>query len=221
MVSHTPAPSTLYRRRAMVPPRLWHLRFTAQSHNLLVRHDSLNPLKENDLFAQGGLSGGIDLHLVDHLVVGADLGWVGGSFTGTVFGADTTEVHAHSLAAGARVGYRLWDSVTPYVRGGFLATWLGARIRTDTQSLGGRDFAPGAYALGGVEFTIRRSWMRRAFGSPNFTLGVVFEAGWVHLGQFHLDGGTDTSGLVDDYRAPLGRLLLQGATINAGLLLSF
>ncbi len=221
MERYAPVAPTLYRRRPVPQPRLWHLRITAQSHNLLVRHTSLNPLKSDDLFAQGGLSAGIDLALVDRLVVGADLGWVGGSFNGTVFDADTTEVHAHSFAAGARVGFRLWDSVAPYVRGGFMATWLVARIRTDTQSLGGRDFAPGFYALGGVELTIGRSWMRKAFGSTNFTMGLVFEAGWVHLGRFDLNGGTDTSELVDDYRAPLGRLILRGATINAGLLLSF
>ncbi len=213
--------STLFRRHSTAPLRLWHLRFTAQSHSLLVRHTSLNPLKDDDLFSRGGLSGGIELNLVDRLVVSADLGWVGGRFTDTVFDTDTTEVVAHSLRAGAQMGYRLWDSVTPYVRGDFTATWLGARVRTDSQSLGGRDFAPRAYALAGVEFTIRRSWIRRAFGSTNFTMGLVFEAGWVYLGQFNLDGGLDTTELVDDYRTALGKLTLRGVTINAGLLLSF
>lgn len=221
VVDTYPGSPTLYRRRPVGPPRLWHLRFTAQSHNLLVRHASLNPLKADDLFSSGGLNGGIELTLLPRLVVGAEIGWVGGRFTDTVFGTDTTTVEAHSLRAGVRVGYRLWDSVTPYVRGGFTATWLAARVHTDTQSLGGRAFAPGAYALGGVELTIRRSWMRKVFGSGIFTMGLVFEAGWVQLGQFDLDGGIDTSGLVDDYRTGLGRLTLQGVTVNAGLVLAF
>lgn len=216
-----PVSPTLYRRRPVDPPRLWHLRFTAQSHNMLVRHSSLNPLKGDDLLSQGGLSGGIELSLLPGLVVGAEVGWVGGRFEDTVFGTDITTVEAHSLRVGARVGYRLWDSVTPYVRGGFTATWMACHVRTDTQSLGGRAFASGAYALGGVEITIRRSWMRKVFGSGIFTLGVVFEAGWVSLGQFDLDGGKSSAGLVDDYRAGLGRLTLQGATVNAGLVLSF
>jgi opacity protein-like surface antigen len=202
-------------------PRLWHLHFTAQSHNLLVRHASLNPLKADDLLSGGGLNGGVELSLVPRLVVGAEVGWVGGRFEDTVFGTDTTAVEAHSLRAGVRVGYRLWDAVTPYVRGGFTATWLAARIRTDTQSLGGRAFAPGAYALGGVELTIRRSWMRKAFGSGDFTMGLVFEAGWVHLGRFDLSGGKDSEGLLDDHRAGLGRLTLEGVTVNAGLVLVF
>jgi len=212
---------SLYRQQTIPSPRLWHLRLTAQSHNLLVRHASFNPLKVDDLLSQGGLEGGIELHLLPRLMVGAEVGWVGGGFTGVVFGTDSTTVKAHSLRAGVRVGYRLWDSVTPYVRGGFAATWLAARVYTDTQTLGGPAFAPGAYGLAGVEFTIRRSWMRRVFGSKIFTMGLVFEAGWVHLGRFHFDGGKNTDGIVDDYRSGLGRLTLTGATVNAGLVLAF
>jgi len=221
VVDTHPGTPTLYRRRPVGTSRLWHLRLTAQSHNLLVRHASLNPLKADDLCTSGGLNAGIEFFLVPGLVVGAEVGWVGGRFTDAVFDTDTTSVEAHSLWAGARVGYRLWDSVTPYVRGGFSATWLGARVHTDTQSLGGRAFAPGAYALGGVELTIRRTWMRKVFGSEIFTMGLVFEAGWVHLGRFDLDGGKNSSGLVDDYRAGLGRLTLRGVTVNAGLVLAF
>ena len=220
-VAH-PTSTTLHRRRRPEgPQRMWHLRLTAQSHNLLVRHASFNPLKVDDLLSQGGLAGGMELTLLARLVVGAEVGWVGGGFTGSLFGSDTTNLKAHSLRMGVRVGYRLWDAVTPYVRGGFAATWLAARVYTDTQTLGGRSFAPGAYGLAGVEFTIRRSWMRKVFGSKIFTMGLVFEAGWVHLGQFNLEGGKNTSGLVDDYRAGLGRLTLTGVTVNAGLVLAF
>ncbi len=221
VVDTPPGPPTVVRRHPVTPQRLWHLRLTAGSHQLLIRHASFNPLKADDLFSQGGVKGDVELWLLPRLVVGAEIGWVGGRFEDTVFDTDTTVLHAHSLRAGLRVGYRLWDSVTPYVRGGFAATWVAARIRTDTQSLGGRALAPGGYALAGVELTLKRSWMRRIFGSTVFTMGVLFEAGWVHLGQFKLDGGKSGAGLVDDYRAGLGKLTLQGVTVNAGLVLAF
>ncbi|MFH2006039.1 MAG: hypothetical protein ABI333_05580, partial [bacterium] len=61
--------------------------------------------------------------------------------------------------------------------------------------------------------------MRRVFRTNSFTMGLTFEMGWVHLGHFDLDGGTNTDGLVDDHQGGLGRLSLSGLTINAGLVL--
>ena len=109
----------------------------------------------------------------------------------------------------------------PYVRGGVSATWLEAWIRQEGHSVGGKDLAPGGYAVAGLEFTIRRQWLYRVLGTAAFTAGLRFEAGYAHLGRFSLDGQTSTSGLVDDYRSPLGRLTLHGATLNAALVISF
>jgi len=220
----SPRQATRLSHRVELPPpssRRWAIRLSGHTVSVLSRHPSLDPLKSNDHLLAGGVTLGAELAVFRSLLVGLEVGYSGGSFTDTVFDTQATAVRMDTIEAGVRVGYRLWGLLTPFVRGGFAGTWTEARVRAGSTSLGGTDFAPGAYALAGLELALSREWLRRALRTDAFTLGITFEAGYVHLGKFELAGGLSQSGLLDEQRSGLGALTLGGPAIRVGFLLAF
>lgn len=205
----------------MPAERAWHIRAMARSLSLFVRDRSLDALKADDVLDRGGAALAASLRVVDDLRVGVEVGYAGGRFSDGLLGTYDTRLVHDTLEAGAWVGYRLWDSLTPYLRFGATVTWARATVRDETQRLGGRDVAAGGYALGGLELTMPRRWFWNAFGSTVFTLGLLVEGGYVDLGKLSVAGGLSQDGLVDEYRAALGSLRLRGAALNVGLVLSF
>jgi opacity protein-like surface antigen len=217
-------PEAALGRRLTVPPpstRRWAVRLSGHTVSVLSRHRSLDPLKSDDHLLAGGVTLGAELQVVRTLLVGLELGYSGGSFSDVVFGSQGTAVRMDTVEAGVRVGYRLWGALTPFVRAGFAGTWTEAHVRAGTGSLGGTDFAPGGYALAGLELTVRRDWLRRTLRTDAFTMGITFEAGYVHLGRFGFDGGVSQTGLLDEQRSGLGDLTLGGPAIRVGFLLAF
>jgi hypothetical protein len=196
------------------------VRLTGRSVNLLVREPSYDVFSEDDLLARGELALALELNPVDRLVVAVEWGYAGGRRSDPLHQDFTAEQQQHSLLLGAWVGYRFWDAVTPFVRGGFAYTWLEGRVRGDGLSMGGWDQAPGGYVFGGLELALARRWMWRALGTAAFTLALTVEAGWVDLGRFAPGGGLDQSALVDEYRDGLGTLELRGAAVSVGFVLS-
>lgn len=199
------------------PPRVWRLRVIARSFSLLVRSSSLDALQSEDLVQSGEISVGAELRIWRDLVLGAELGYAGGRSSGAVLESFRTSLRHDVALVGITLGWRLWDALMPYVRGGLAVTRLDGRVRANDLSLGGRDLAAGGYLLAGLELGVPRSWLR----TSSVSVALHLEAGWAKLGRFHLEGGIDESRLVDEYRAGLGRITLSGAAVNVGLSLSF
>jgi hypothetical protein len=212
------------RRRAVLPARAarrWHLRLTAQSANLLAKHPSLDVLKSNDLVALGEISVGAEYTLMDGLVVGARMAYAGGDFDDTVFGEQATSLLLHTAHFGVFVGYRFLDAILVFARGEYVSSWAKTTLTGSEVDFEAWKFASGGYGAAGVEFTIRRRWMKRIFRTWDFTLGLTVEFGYLYAGEFNFTEGVDTSRLVDAYTSSLGRLRLDGFCLRTGLVLSF
>ncbi len=221
-VRTAPAPRTLVRRYRPLPKeRTWHLRIATRSINLFVRESSYDVFDRDDLLTRAEVGVGWEMRLLGGALVAAEVGYSGGAARGHVLeDLDTHLVH-DTLLLGGFIGYRLWDAVTPYARGGFALTWLKGTVSGDGVSMGGRDLGLGGYVFAGVELGLPRRWLWHALHTTAFTLALTVEAGYADLGEFHLGVGLSQEGLVDEYSSALGTLRMRGAAVNAGLVLSF
>lgn len=203
-----------------VSRRLWHIRGLLTATPLWVSHPSFDIYSSSDSMALAGFTLEGEWSFFDRLPVSIQVGYNNADLAGTIFSELETALVIREMVIGAQVGYRLWDSVTPYVRGGLLLSWAQTRIEGGDDVMRQEGFAPGAYAMAGVELTLPRRWIRRMFRTDLFTIGLLVEAGYVFAGRFEL-AADDSSSLVPHNDVALGTLELSGAAMRTGFLLSF
>jgi hypothetical protein len=202
-------------------PRPWHIRATAGGAGLFARSESLDPLRTDDIVGLASCTLEAEWVLADRVPLVLQVGYGGAEFGATLFQDLQSDFTLHALEIGIQAGYRLWDAFMPFVRGGFVASWGQVRIDGAVGDLEAWAFAPGGYALAGIELGLPRRWMRSLFRSEVFTLAIRFEAGYLFLGDLEYDQQTDDSSLLDRDQVALGTVRLDGATIDGALILSF
>lgn len=201
-------------------PRPWHVRLAGGTSEVFARSASLDPLKADDHLVFGGVAVEAEWEVVAGVPLALHAGYLGTELGDPLFGALTTSVEVNAMVLGLGAGYRLWDALALFVRGGFVGTWAEVDVDGTLSDVGGRDFAAGGFGLAGVELLVPRAWMLRAFRTDVFTLGARFEAGYVYLGRLTFGGG-EGEGLLEHEEAALGALTLGGAAMDVAFLISF
>lgn len=206
--------ASLVEKESRVRP--WHIRVEAGFNQMLVRHKSFNTLKEDDSLLMGRIELSGEMRVWRDLAVG-----VSGVYHGTAMRSSlfedfdvTTNVHGFSLTA--FTGYTLWEFLFPYVRAGFLGSWVELAIRGELGDSSKRRFAPGLAVSGGLEFRLPRR-----FSLEWLTGGVRLEAGYTYLGDFSFSSHNDTDSLVAKNWSGFGTLTLRGASYGISVFASF
>lgn len=202
-------------------PRPWHIRLSSALSESLLRDESYDAASRDDQLVTAGASVEGEWVFLSTIAVAVQVGYLGGAFGSSLFDSLKTDGQIHALQVGASLGYRLWDAVMPYVRGGFIATWSTMKVEGLDEDIDTEAFAPGWYAMGGVELTLARRWIRRIFRTEVFTIGLRFEAGYADFGQHEFDESRELEGVAEERQASLGTLSLGGAAMNFGFILSF
>jgi hypothetical protein len=202
-------------------PRSWHIRLSGALTELLLRHESYDVVSADDQLTTGGVSLDGEWVFWQRVPLMVQVGYLGGEFGDPLFESLETSGRVDALRLGLLVGFRLWDAVTPYVRGGFIATWSKLSIEGLGEDIAVESFAPGWYAMAGFELSLPRRWLRRIIRTELFTIGLRFEAGYADLGEHDLAASRERGGLMEERQAALGALRLGGAAIDLGFFLSF
>jgi len=196
--------------------RPWHVRIGAGFNQMLVRHKSFNTLKGDDSMLMGRIEVSGEMRVWRDLAVG-----VSGFYHGTTMRSSlfedfdvTTSVHGFSLTA--FTGYSFWEFLFPYVRAGFLGSWVELEIRGELGNTSKRRFAPGLAVSGGLELRLPRR-----FALEWLTGGLRFEAGYTYLGDFSFSSHNDNDSLVEKNWSGFGTLSLRGASYGISLFASF
>ena len=126
----------------------------------------------------------------------------------------TTEIHSLSLMPFA--GYRLWGFVFPYVRTGFVGSWLELGLSGEGTSRTRQVFAPGFGVAGGLEVSLPRRYALKWL-----TGGVRLEAGYTYLGKFDFPSHGSGGSLVETTWSSLGTLTLRGASLGVSVFATF
>ena len=202
-------------------PRNWHINILGEATPMFVQDASFDALQRDDSIALAGatIEGGYAIGDQIPIMAQISYGWM--SLGDPLFDDLQPTLEAHSVQIGVLAGYRFWDAMMPYVRAGVTLTWAELILDGVGDSFEEQDFAPGVYAMAGLELALARRWIRRLFRTDQFTLGVRVEAGYTYLGRFEYGGTSDDSTLVTHSNSSLGTLRLDGATMRVGFLISF
>ena len=223
--SGEPAPEPLagleVRSVVETSPRNWHINILGEATPMFVQDASFDALQRDDSIALAGatIEGGYAIGDQIPIMAQISYGWM--SLGDPLFDDLQPTLEAHSVQIGVLAGYRFWDAMMPYVRAGVTLTWAELILDGVGDSFEEQDFAPGVYAMAGLELALARRWIRRLFRTDQFTLGVRVEAGYTYLGRFEYGGTSDDSTLVTHSNSSLGTLRLDGATMRVGFLISF
>jgi len=222
------APPLVARRRVPLglSTRPWRIRLSAGFSQLIAQSPSLDPLQGDDAYALGGVNVEAELGLVGNTVpVILQVGYLNGQTRGELFDSFEAKSDLHGLAIGLMSGYRLWDAIFGYFRGGGTLSFTRARVdgSGDSPSALATTWARslGFYPMGGVELTLPRRWMAQVLRHDLLTIGARVEGGYIWLGRFDLEGDEPSESLASHEIADLGTLELSGGAVRVEVLVSF
>ncbi len=203
-------------------PRVWHIRVTGGATQMIVRSESFDAVNSDDRLDLSSVDLGFEWGLLGGtLPLAVHIGYAMATVDEQIFHSMDTSMRVDALQIGVTAGYRLWDVLMPYVRGGVSLTWTDLRIYGQGAELGGDRFAVGGFGMAGFEVQLPRRWLARLFRRGIFTFGFRAEAGYVHLGTMEYEESTDSGGLIEERQVALGALSLGGAAVHFGAFLSF
>ncbi len=196
--------------------RPWHLRVGAGFNQMLVRHKSFNILREDDSLVMGRLELSGEMVVWRDLAVGVSGVYHGTAMRSSLFEDFDVSTNVHGFSLTAFTGYTLWEFLFPYVRAGFLGSWVELALQGELGNTSKRSFAPGFTASGGVELRLPRR-----LALPWLTGGLRLEAGYTYLGKFSFSSHEETDSLVDENWSEFGTLTLRGASFGISVFASF